>query len=300
MKNTIILFLAVTTAALGVVCVVQSRKSADQRNHIASLQGELAAESGRVESLEAAQKTAERQRRELMGQAEELAAQIQARQAVATNITAPAPTELPPLAEAKGPDEEKGGFGKMLSKMMQDPDTRELIRTQQRMMMEQMYAPLVKKLGLTPEETTKFKDLLADNMMNAAEKASAMFGGSGSSNRSEAISSLTAQQKDFDAQVKAFLGDDRYGQYKEYEETMGERMMLTQFKQQAGHRFQPERPADRSAAEHHEGGEEERCRHHRPAAGGRQQRPSQDAGPALRRQGGRAAAGPGDGGPARL
>ena len=48
----------------------------------------------------------------------------------------------------------------MISKMMQDPDTRKFIREQQRMMMDQMYGPLVKQLGLTPEEAAQFKDLL--------------------------------------------------------------------------------------------------------------------------------------------
>ena len=43
MKNTLTLFLAVTTITLGVVCVVQSRKSAGQQTQLASLQGELEA-----------------------------------------------------------------------------------------------------------------------------------------------------------------------------------------------------------------------------------------------------------------
>ena len=88
-----------------------------------------------------------------------------------------APTNPPPVSAGGKPDDEKGGFGKMLSKMMQDPETRKFIRDQQRMMMDQMYAPLVKKMGLTPEEAAQFKDLLADNTMKGAEAASSMFGG---------------------------------------------------------------------------------------------------------------------------
>ena len=80
----------------------------------------------------------------------------------------------------------------------------------------------------------KFKDLLADNAMKAAEKASSMFGGLGSTNHAELVNTLTAQQKTFDEQVKAFLGDERYAQYKDYQETAGERMQLNAFKQQAG------------------------------------------------------------------
>jgi hypothetical protein len=122
----------------------------------------------------------------------------------------------------------------MISKMLQDPDTRKFMRDQQRLMMDQMYAPLVKQMGLTPDEATQFKDLLADNTMKGAEAATSMFGGGASTNRTEAISTLTANQKTMDEQLKTFLGDDRYAQYKDYQETVGERTLLNQFKLQAG------------------------------------------------------------------
>ena len=234
MKNTLTWFLAVTTITLAVVCVVQSRKSAGQQTQLAALRSELDEKSQERETLQAAQKRSDRQRHELMAQADELAAQLRARQFAATNVTALAPTNPPPVSEGEKPDEGKGGFGTMLSKMMQDPDTRKFIRDQQRMTMDQLYAPLVKRMSLTPDEAAKFKDLLADNMMNAAEKASSMFGGSPSTNRSEMLNNLNAEQKTFEEQVKAFLGDDRYAQYKDYQETLGERTLLSQFKQQAG------------------------------------------------------------------
>ena len=139
MKNTIILLLALTTITLGVVCVTQSRKSATQQIQVAALQGEAQAQSQQIEDLQAAQKRSEGQRRELMNQAEELAAQLQARRAAETAVAAPAPAAPPPAAESEKPDEEKGGFGKMLSKMMQDPETRKFMRDQQRRTMDQMY-----------------------------------------------------------------------------------------------------------------------------------------------------------------
>src|ERR1035437_4442586 len=122
----------------------------------------------------------------------------------------------------------------MLSKMMEDSDTRKFIHDQQRMMMDQMYAPLVKQMGLTPDEATRFKDLLAYNTRKGAEAATSMFGGRSSTNRTEALSALTANQKSMDEQIKTFLGDDRYAQYKDYQETVGERTLLNQFKLQAG------------------------------------------------------------------
>jgi hypothetical protein len=116
--------------------------------------------------------------------------------------------------------------------MMQDPDTKKFIRDQQRVMMDQLYGPLVKKMGLSPDEAAKFKDLVSDNMMQSAEKATSMFGEGSTSNRSELVSTMTAAQKDFDEQMKGFLGEDRFAVYKDYQETVGERTQLNLFKQQ--------------------------------------------------------------------
>jgi len=71
-------------------------------------------------------------------------------------------------------------------------------------------------------------------MMNAAGKTSAMFGGLASTNRTEVLTSLPAEQKSFDDQVRAFLGDERYAHYKKYQQTLSERTMLNQFRLQAG------------------------------------------------------------------
>ena len=237
MKSTLTLFLAVTTITLGVVCVVQTRKFGGQQTQLASLRAELDEKAQQIETLQSAQKRSEQQRHELMNQAEGLAAQLQARPLAETNATAAAPTNRRAASEGEKRDGEKGGFGKMLSKMMQDPDTRKFMRDQQRVMMDQLYTPLIKKMGLTPDEAAKFKDLLADNTMNAAENASSMFGGQDSTNRAATIDTLAASQKTFDEQVKAFLGDDRYAQYKDYQDTAAERMQLNAFRQQAGNDY---------------------------------------------------------------
>jgi hypothetical protein len=234
MKSTLTLFLIVMTIALAVVCAMQARKFGSQQTQLTSLQGEVDQKSQQIERLQAAQKRSDQQRHELMAQADELAAQLQARQPAETNAAVVAPPTPPVESKGEKPDDGKGGLGKMLSKMLQDPETRKVMHDQQRLMMDQMYAPLVKQMGLTPEEATQFKDLLADNTMKGAEKASSMFGGLGSTNSAETIKAMTAEQQTFDEQLKAFLGDDRYAQYKDYQETVSERTLLNQFKLQAG------------------------------------------------------------------
>jgi hypothetical protein len=240
MKSTLTWFLAVTTLTLGLVWSVQSRKAAVQQAEADALRVELERKTQQIEALQAAQERAELQRQETRRLADGLAAQLYARQLAESNVPAAAPTAVkaaptpPVVAEGDKATDPKNGFGAMLSKMMQDPDTKQIIRSTQRMMVDQLYTPLIKKMGLTPEETTQFKDLLADNMMNAADKATAAMGGLGSTNSAEALSSLSAAQKSFDDQVKAFLGDARFAQYKDYQETSAERMQLNSFKQQSG------------------------------------------------------------------
>ena len=105
-----------------------------------------------------------------------------------------------------------------------------MMREQQRLILDQLYSPLLKQLNLTPEETEKFKEMMAENALKSASAATSLF--DGSTNRTERIASLSDAQKEFTQQLKDFLGEDRYKQYEEYQETAGERMQLNQLKQQ--------------------------------------------------------------------
>jgi hypothetical protein len=136
-----------------------------------------------------------------------------------------------PRADTSRP--EKGGLGELVSKMMRDPETRQFIQDQQRQMMDQLYAPLIKQLGLSSEESNRFKELLADQALKAADRASALFG-NGGSNRTDVLATAAADTKAQEEQVKSLLGEARYAQYKEYQQTAGDRMQLNLFKQQSG------------------------------------------------------------------
>jgi chromosome condensin MukBEF ATPase and DNA-binding subunit MukB len=160
------LLLALTTAALIAVCVVQGRKLAEQKTQLAAARDELEQNSADIEKLQAAQKHAREQRAALLHQADELAAQLQTRPPAAAE---PPKTASPSSGEVTNPAPEAAGFGKALSKMMQDPEMKKFMRTQQRLMVDQLYGPLAKKLGLTSAETDKFKGLIADNLMSGTE-----------------------------------------------------------------------------------------------------------------------------------
>jgi hypothetical protein len=234
MKNILILVLVLATAALAALCVVQSRKANQQQAQVAEQRTALEQTNKALAALQQAQEREEQQRRELLRQSDALVAQERAQKAAVSNQLAAKLASAATAADGSGSEKEQSGFGNMFSKMMEDPDTKKLIQQTQRIMMDQLYGPLIKQLNLTPEEADKFKQLLADNAMKATEQATSMFGGAGSTNHTQVVSQMTEMEKNFDDQMKGLLGDARYEQYKEYQKTAGERTQLNQFKQQLG------------------------------------------------------------------
>lgn len=232
MKNTLIVVFAITTVALGAMCVVQWQKREAQKAELTSLRSEVEQKAREVADLEATQKLVAKQRHESLEQAGDLAAKLQ-EQRLATAKAAAKAAATSAGDEGQKPGKGKGGFGDVFEKMMNDPEMMKMIRDQQRTMMDSLYSPLVKKMNLTPEEAAQFKDLLADNAMKGTSKATSLFGGDASTNRTEALKALSAEQKSFEQQVKEFLGDSRYAEYKDYQQTVGERMQLNQFRMQS-------------------------------------------------------------------
>ncbi len=232
MKNTLILVLAVTSLGLGTVCFLQWQKLSGQNAEIVSLRGAMEQQSQAIAELEASQKFVEEQRRELLDQASDLAVKLQSRPDA--NTAASTAAGAVTNAESQKSDKDKNPFGGFLAKLMADPDTKKMIRDQQRMMLDQLYAPLIKQLNLTPEEADQFKDLMADNMMKATEKATSAMGGDSATNRTEMLKTLADEQKGFEETLRGFLGETRYAQYQDYQQTVGERTQLSQFQQQFG------------------------------------------------------------------
>lgn len=211
----------------------------NEQSKEAALKAETAArteQERRAEELGREQARLGRQNEELASLAQSLRAS-EARQSsnaavlaqqlstLATNATGAERSSDAPDANAKNP------MAAMMEKMMKDPAVREMMRNQQKGMMQQMYGPLFKELALTPDEKQKFTDLLLDNAMKAAEHAGAMFKGEGPE-RSEALKTIGDQQKETSAGLKALLGEERFAQYEGYQKTVGDRLQLNQFKQQ--------------------------------------------------------------------
>jgi hypothetical protein len=232
MKKTLIIIIPLALLTLGLMAVKQSRRLAAHQEQLAAARSEQEQTLREAEALKAANQQLEQEQTELREQLRDAAPRVPALPPAAGAATAPARAmaKAPPSAEPEKPGQNAGGMGQFLAKMIEDPDTRKFIRDQQRQMLDPLYAPLMKELRLTPEEAGQLKDFLADTQMKGAEKATSLFGGG--TNRTELLAAAAAEQKSADEQIKGFLGEDRYAQFKDYQLTLGERMQLNQFKVQ--------------------------------------------------------------------
>jgi hypothetical protein len=222
--------------ALAAVCLLQFKQNGDLKRKLTALQGTIDEKDKRAEIEQATLKKLERQQSGYRSQVQSLLLELQALR------SAPIAESKPGLANslaAGGGDAidskegQKNGFGDMLAKMMADPAMKKLMRQQQAATVDMMYAPLFKEMGLSAEDKERFKELLLDRQMKAVESGGMFMKLQGEdTDRSAVMNELAAQQKEFDAQLKTFLGDERYVQYTDFNETMAERMAVNQLSQQ--------------------------------------------------------------------
>ena len=226
MKNIFIAVLLTVSIALGAIAYRQANQSSQNRTELLLVHNELAEAQNKLKaSAEAADKAASVERSskaiqetlvktsQFAKEKEQQAAQLQEKLAdVKTNSSNP-----------------MAGVAKMFN----DPKMREMIKSQQKLVMgpmiEKQYGALFEQLKLTPDEGGQLKKLLTDKMLAGADAGLAMMDGSlDEKERAEQTKKMKAEQEDYDAQIKQFFGDG-YDSYKNYEKTVPDRMVVSQF-----------------------------------------------------------------------
>jgi hypothetical protein len=221
MRTRLALFCTLAAIAFGISWVVQGQKLAEARRQLVSIREKLDEASKQLDKSQAAQKRSAKQRAELLRRVNDLAAQVQERQ-VAT-----VPTNAPMVAEGEKPDEESAALAKALIGFQNDPETKKTIREHQRLIMERRYGSLIQRMGLTPEEADKFKDLIGDSERKTT--LSLLSNDFVTTNSLETLNKIVAAQKHLDEEVKQLLGDGRFAQYQDYKQMVGEREQFRQF-----------------------------------------------------------------------
>lgn len=228
--KAIALLLAILVAAGAAIYYQRTRTAESPREQaaLASAQAEAERAAAQARNAEEARKQAEREREKLLKLTKEMGTELDRRNQAAMSNAALAKT-----GDAESTNNPMAGFGGAMAKMLNDPETRKFIQSQQRMMMDSLYAPLIRQMGLGKEEAARLKDFLADQGMKAAERGMGMLGGqSNAKPREEQIREMAEQQKAIEQETKEFLGEERYAQYQDYQLTLPERMQLNTFRQQ--------------------------------------------------------------------
>jgi hypothetical protein len=226
--------------ALAVVCVLQSQQLRAAREQVRVAEEARSAASETQEAQQARLAELERDNKRLGEQVQKFASVTtalrtnEAQQAKSLTALSERMQALQGGGDGGGPD--KGGLfgkgmGEMLGKMMKDPAMREMMREQQKAMVNLMYGGLFKDLNLSPEEKDKLKELLTDAQMKNVESAQGMFGEAKEADETTKQAAADAKKQN-DAAIKALLGDERYAQFQDYQKSMGERMQLDQFRNQ--------------------------------------------------------------------
>jgi GTP cyclohydrolase I len=89
--------------------------------------------------------------------------------------------------------------------------------------LEQLYAPLVKKLNLTAEQSQNFYQMILDTKMRGQAQVTELLRHEDPSRMARTLADF---QKEMDARMQALLGTANFAEYKEYQTSVGDRGLL--------------------------------------------------------------------------
>ena len=192
---------------------------ASLREKVTELEGRLAQQETRSASLQTRLKDT---RERVAAKADEVAS---LQQTITNQAEASAKQKAPMTEMFKG-----------VGEMMKNPDTKEMIKTQQKAvlngMLEKAYSPLVNQLGLTPEQAAAFKDLVVNKSLAGAAVGMSLLSETDPAKRSQLLEQTKIEKDAYDLQIKQMLGDDHYQQFQTYEKSLSDRMAIGMFRDQ--------------------------------------------------------------------
>lgn len=239
-KNLIILLLTVSTLALLVIGIHQNQqlrnldRKIDQAKGMKGLEetavrtsaGEATRNVGNVVRNSAAPRESKADKERLQ---HEKTVQ-QPKPQLETNSTPPQTSGgEPPTKSADEPP--LAG----LAEMLKSPGMKDMLRAQQKAILEVSYGSLLKYLQLPPEELEGFKELLVEKQMALMDIGlDAMDTSIPADKRKEKAQRAGDLTKEFDEKIRTLLGEDNYEVYKQYEDYQPDMMQVNLFKPSLG------------------------------------------------------------------
>lgn len=205
---------AALAAAVG-VAVYEARQVAALHEQNQALQQQQTALAGQIEQLQRERDTAKQRLTSVSG---ELAAAKKS------------PSEVLRLRGQVGVlRQEKAEIGSKsaLSKITADPESRKMMREQQKMGMSFLFTDLVKNLKLTPEQTGQFNDLMADGVMDGIDLITQALHDKPDSAQIDRM--FAAQESALQEKVAALIGADGLAQYQKFSKDLLGTLTTAQF-----------------------------------------------------------------------
>lgn len=124
-----------------------------------------------------------------------------------------------------------------LAQLISSPEMKEMMRAQQDFMTEKNYGDFIKQTALSPQEKEKLMELIKQEQMQEFEVAQRLISGE-TANREK--------KNSVEDEIKTLLGENRYTQYKAYQKTIAERMVVNGFVDQMTSSDMPIQPYQKS------------------------------------------------------
>jgi cell division protein FtsB len=234
MKRSLPAVLVALALAAGVFAWVQYSGASSLRQQIAD---STAAREAALKATQAAEAELARVKAESELAKENIARLTAERDAaLARAKSAPVAATSPEAPGVPKPGSDTGGKGMMegFAKMFSTEEGKKMMRAQMSMAMKMQYGSLAKDLKLDPKVADQVLGLLADRQAAISEAA---FGAMKNGTLDEAATKEMAEKSsalknEYDEKLKAVLGDEGMAQMKDYERTLGDRMMLAMHEQQ--------------------------------------------------------------------
>lgn len=185
-------------------------------------------------------------------------AEQRSRQPIVAAAPAAATTEAPATESAATEpagdgrrNSQRRNFGEMAGRItaaLDSPEVQRLMSIQQKGALDARYAGLFRELNLSPDQLEKFKSLLVERQTAAIDVMAAAReqGLNPFESRDEMRALVKNAQDDVDASIRAMLGDTAYSQYKNYDNTMPQRAVVSQLEQRLSYSATPLTPAQSS------------------------------------------------------
>jgi RNA polymerase sigma factor (sigma-70 family) len=115
-----------------------------------------------------------------------------------------------------------------LNRLTANPETRKLLRDQQKLGMTTIYKDFARRLNLTSEQEDKLNDVLADNVMDNIDRITEVL--RDGKTREQMNQLFAAQDAALLEKVQALIGPDGISQYQDYTRNLGSSLTTQQFK----------------------------------------------------------------------